>query len=184
MTSSKTPLVDATIRIDRLPATGREIEVVPGVEALGTIAEQMSLAGLDRLHARLAAVPFRGGIRVQGRLEATVIQPSVVSLEPVTQEIDEPIDRIFLPEPDKAQKPSPSAEVFVDLEEDDLPDFVSGHEVDLGPLLLETLSLALDPYPRLPGETLDSLGLKNDDEDEGPFARLKLLQNPPDKAEE
>jgi hypothetical protein len=43
--------------------------------------------------------------------------------------------------------------------------------------LLETLALALDPYPRLPGESLDSLGVSVDDGPTGPFAGLARLKD-------
>ena len=56
-------------------------------------------------------------------------------------------------------KPTPGSEVFIDLEDDDFPDHIDGPEVDLSALLIETLALAIDPYPRRPGESLDSLGI-------------------------
>ena len=48
-------------------------------------------------------------------------------------------------------EPAPGAEVFVDLEGEDLPDHFDGPEADLSEWLIETLALALDPYPRKPG---------------------------------
>ena len=52
--------------------------------------------------------------------------------------------------------PAPaSAEVFVDLEGDDMPDHFEGHEADLSDLIVETLALAIDPYPRAPDASLE-----------------------------
>ena len=181
MSSHDTPILDAIIRIDRLPSEGRELEVAPDADALAAMAEQLKITTVERFHAKLTAVRFRGGIRVLGQLTARIVQPSVVTFEPVTQDIDEPVDRVFLPEPDKGHKTAPGAEIFVDLEDEEFPDYIEGNEVDLSVLLIETLALAIEPYPRLPGESLDSLGIDLGEEEEGPFAGLKLLKNPPDK---
>ena len=114
-----------------------------------------------RAVGKLHAVKFRGGIRVTGRLTATVTQPSVVTLEPVRQEIAEPIDRIFLPGGEKDFAGPANAEIFVDLEGEDVPDHFEGNEADLTDLIVETLALAVDLYPRAPGESLDDAGLAN-----------------------
>ncbi|MDF2798180.1 MAG: hypothetical protein K0R85_924 [Devosia sp.] len=181
MKHTDAPIIDAVIRVDRLPATGREIEVHPQAEALAALAEQLKLTGIEQFAAKLVATPLRGGIRVLGRLNARIVQPSVVTFEPVTQEIDEPVDRVFLPEPDQAHKATPGSELFIDLEDDDFPDHIDGPEVDLSPLLIETLALAIDPYPRLPGESLDALGVVAPPEDQGPFASLRQLKTGDDK---
>jgi uncharacterized metal-binding protein YceD (DUF177 family) len=175
-----TPILDAIIRFDRLPASGRELEVTPDAEALAAMADILKITTVEAFHASLTAVKLRGGIRVQGRLTARIVQPSVVTFDPVTQEIDEPVDRLFVQGPDKPHNPAPGAEIFVDLEDEDFPDHVDGNEVDLSALLIETIALAIDPYPRLPGESLDTIGVDLADKEEGPFARLKALKTPDD----
>jgi len=115
-------------------------------------------------------------MRVTGRLTASVTQPSVVTLEPAKQDISEPIDRIFLPGGEKDYAGPANAEVFVDLEGEDIPDHFEGNEADLTDLIVETLALAVDLYPRSPGESLDDLGLKPDLAEDHPFAALKALK--------
>jgi len=181
MKPTDAPIIDAVIRVDRLPTTGREIEVHPEAAALATLAEQLKLTAIEHFAATLVATPLRGGIRVLGRLNARVVQPSVVTFEPVVQEIDEPVDRVFLPEPDQGHKATPGSELFIDLEDDDFPDHIDGPEVDLSPLLIETLALAIDPYPRLPGESVEALGVAVPIEDQGPFASLRKLKSGDDK---
>ncbi|HEV7345920.1 MAG TPA: DUF177 domain-containing protein [Devosia sp.] len=134
---------------------------------------------MDAFEATLTVAPFRGGIRALGRLLADVVQPSVVTFEPVQQHIDEGVDRVFLPEA-QAHKPTPGSEVFVDLEDDDFPDHIDGPEVDLSALLIETLALAIDPYPRRPGESLDSLGVEVNGGPISPFAALEKLKKSTD----
>lgn len=176
MSRQSEPIFDAVVRIDKLPAAGRSIAVDADAETRKAIAEAMNILSVERFVANLTVSPLRGGLRALGHLDASVTQASVVSFEPVAETISEAIDRVFLPAPRDAQAPAPGAEVFVDLEDDDFPDHIDGPEVDLSTLLLETLALALDPYPRLPGETLDSLGVEVGDKEEGPFAKLARLK--------
>lgn len=174
-----TPLFDAVVRIDRLPATGRDVSVDLNEPTRAALAETLKLSAIDSFSAHLDVVPLRGGIRAQGRLVADIVQPSVVSFEPVGQHIEEEIDRVFLPEP-HGHKHKSEPEIFVDLEDDDFPDHIDGPEVDLSALLVETLALAIDPYPRRPGESLDSLGLGLGEKEAGPFAALEKLKKSTD----
>jgi uncharacterized metal-binding protein YceD (DUF177 family) len=179
VTNQPAPLFDAIVRIDRLPATGRDLDVSLDEATRATVAETLQLSALERFDAKLIVAPFRGGIRAQGRLRARVVQPSVVTFEPVTQDIDEPVDRIFLPDA-HLSRPTPGQEVFIDLEDEDFPDHIDGPEVDLSALLIEVLALAIDPYPRLAGESVDELGLNRDGEASGPFADLAKLKKSTD----
>lgn len=170
-------LADASIRLDSMPAAGRDVAVTPGDAERATIAAQLGISAVNELDVRLHAVKFRGGIRVTGRLTAQIVQPSVISLEPVTQEISEPIDRVFLPGAEKPFAGAAGAEVFVDLEGEDIPDHFDGPEADLSGLILETLALGIDPYPKAEGETAEALGLAQDAGKESPFAVLKSLKD-------
>jgi hypothetical protein len=173
---------DATIRVDHLPPEGRALRLEANEEERGQLAAFLELSAVDSLTAQMTALPFRGGIRVQGSLRARIVQPSVVTFEPVVQEIDEPIDRIFLPGVQAAQPAAPGAEVFVDLEADELPDPLEGPAADLSDLVIETLALAIDPYPRREGESVEDLALPADSGEESPFAALKTLKDSPDKS--
>jgi uncharacterized metal-binding protein YceD (DUF177 family) len=177
MNQKAEPIFDAVVRIDKLPASGRSIGVEANEAERAAIAEAMQILSVERFSATLSVTPLRGGLRAQGHLDAKVTQASVVSFEPVAETISEDIDRVFLPAPNDSRAPAPGAEVFIDLENDDFPDHIDGPEVDLSALLLETLALALDPYPRLPSESLDSLGISVDDVESGPFAGLARLKD-------
>jgi uncharacterized metal-binding protein YceD (DUF177 family) len=168
--------LDATIRIDNIPPEGRSLIVETTPEQREELSAVLKLSAVDAFKAEVTAVRFRGGIRVRGKIEATVVQPCVVTLEPVTQEIEEPVDRIFLPGAETRYSGTPGAEIFVDLEEDELPDPLEGPEVDLAPMLTESLALAIDPYPRAPGASVENLGLPPDEEEPSPFAALKALK--------
>jgi hypothetical protein len=171
---------DASIRLDSMPSAGRDVDIVVEREAREAIAAQIEVTAVDRLHVRLHAVRFRGGIRVNGQLKALVVQPSVVSLEPVIEDIVESVDRVFLPGGEKPYAGKADAEVFVDLDGDEVPDHFEGNEADLSDLIVETLALSIDPYPRLPGEIVGEIP-DEDDEADLPFAGLKVLKVDEDK---
>jgi uncharacterized metal-binding protein YceD (DUF177 family) len=172
------PLLDAAIRIDHIPPEGREITVVADARQRAAIAERLEISAVDRLEARLKLTRFRGGLRVEGRLEAVTVQPCVVTFVPVSQEIDEPVDRIFLPASEQPKTGTTHAETFVDLEADEMPDYFEGHEVDLSEALVETVALALDPYPRAEGVSLADMDLPEEETDDSPFGALKSLLDP------
>ena len=179
MSEPEIPIIDAIVRIDRLPASGRSIDVAPDAVSRAELAKILNVKAVEAMEASLTVTPLRGGIRALGRLSARIVQASVVSFEPVVQEIDEAIDRVFLPQ-STDNVPTPGSEVFVDLEDDDFPDHIDGPEVDLSALLIETIALAIDPYPRRPGESLETLGLNIDDDASGPFAALTKLKKSTD----
>lgn len=171
------PLLDAAIRLDSLPQDGRTLDVIATSEQREKIAERLGILGVQNLTAHLHATPFRGGIRVKGSLSAKLTQECVVSFEPVPETVDEPLERIFLPGTEPAFNGPAGAEIFVDLEGEDLPDHFEGAEVDFSDWILETLALALDPYPRNPGAELATDGDEDDDEAAAsPFAKLKSLK--------
>jgi hypothetical protein len=168
-------LLDATLRVDQLPAAGRDLVIAADAEERAALAAFLAIESIDALEARLRATRFRGGLHVLGRLSASVVQASVVSLEPVRQVLDEPIDRVFLPDAGTRGPQHADAELFVDLEGEDLPEPLSGPELDLSEVVAETLALGLDPYPRAPGESLETLGIVEDAAPESPFSALKSL---------
>ena len=71
--------------------------------------------------------------------------------------------------------------MFVDLESDEMPDYFEGHEVDLSEAIIETVALALDPYPRAEGAELETPEEPSIEEEISPFAGLKSLFDPEKK---
>ncbi len=173
-------IADASIRLDSMPTAGRDLDLDVVAADREAIASQLSISAVEKLRVKLHAVRFKGGMRVTGRLVATIVQPSVVTLDPVVQEIAEPIDRVFLPGGEKDFADAADAEIFVDLEGEDVPDHFEGNEADLSDLIVEVLALAIDQYPRLPGESLGTVG-DGETKSELPFASLKILKTPEDK---
>jgi len=164
-------LLGTRVRLARVPPAGRKVRIEADAEALEAIASRLGILGVDRFTAAINVAPFRGGLRVSGELDAAVRQQCVITLEPVDASVHETIDRVFLEGPDTAQK-----HVLVDPEAEDEPDWFDGEVLDFAPLLIETLSLALDPYPRAPGARLEEAPAGPDADRTSPFAALKALK--------
>ena len=96
--------------------------------------------------------PKSGGrVHVTGRVRARIGQTCVVTLDPIENEIDEPIDLIFAPPeqiPELSDLVDEAAES--DTEIPDPPEPIVNGVIDLGRLATDALFLAVDPYPRRP----------------------------------
>ncbi len=93
---------------------------------------------------------INGAYEVHGSLNAVVVQPSIVSYEPVTTSISEQFTIMLVPTQNR----------LVDYESshpDDDCDVYTDDEYDLGNLALEYLSLSLPTHPKLAGESGDHI---------------------------
>lgn len=137
--------------------------------------------GLDLLDLR--KLRFEGQLRPLGArdweltatLGATVIQPCVATLAPVTTRIDTKVTRQFLADFEDPDDPES------EMPEDDSVQAL-GSSIDLGAVLQEALSLALPLYPRAADEGPVHLAVTEPgqdamtDEDARPFAALAALK--------
>jgi uncharacterized metal-binding protein YceD (DUF177 family) len=159
------------VAIHEVPETGRHFDLVADERTRAAIAEIAELTGVPRLEASFDVTRHgREGLRVLGRVSATVGQACVVTLEPVENEIDEPIDLVFTP----AAPPGSDTEVEVPLE--DAPEPLVGGAVDLGALATEFLILGIDPYPRKSDAVFESPAAGDLEEEAHPFAALAALR--------
>ena len=85
--------------------------------------------------------------RLEAELGATVVQPCVVTLAPVTTRIDRPVTRRYL-----AHMPAPGPGE-TEMPEDETAEPLPG-AVDLDAVMIEALALALPDYPRAAGAEL------------------------------
>lgn len=133
------------------------------------LARRFGLVSLDRLQASLTLGRVSGGplVRVEGRLEADVVQRCTVTLEPVAGHVEDSFAELYGPPDFKTGSG----------EEDEMPEPFDGDAIDTGELVAQHLSLALDPYPRAPGAKVP--GPDRDGNGGGrrnPFAALETLR--------
>ena len=161
------------LAVSEVPDTGRHVDLAADAQARGAIAKLAGLAVLPRLEASFEVTRRgRGGLRVVGRVSATVGQTCVVTLEPIENEIDEPVDLVFVPAGELPPSGHDGGEVEVPLE--DAPEPLTGGHVDLGAIATEFLMLAIDPYPRKPDAVFQSPPAGDDAVH--PFAPLAALK--------
>ncbi len=173
------PLLSRTIDTGSIGDNG-VIEHIEATEAeRAAIAAGFNLISVDSLAADLDIRRSGAGlIVVDGVLRADVVHTCVVSLEPAPQTINEPFHVTLAPagSEEAPPEPKPGAEVMVDPGVDQ-PEVVAGPGIDLGGIVLEHFSLALDPYPRAPGATLPAEPETGTDEPvQSPFAALAGLK--------
>ncbi|SRR6266508_57742 len=193
------------VALREVPETGRHVELAADERARAAIAKLVGLRTLPRLHAVFdVTLGGRDGLRVVGRVSATIGQTCVVTLEPIENEIEEEIDLVFAPaaapspehfpakwEPDRRRNKTKRAGALsdssgtesapidqrgekVEIGPVDAPEPLVGGVVDLGALATEYLMLGIDPYPRKPGAVFE--GAAVGDSPTNPFAALAALK--------
>ena len=165
------------VAVEHIPESGLHRDIEADRATRDAMAE---LAGLREILSASASVdvsPDSGGrFHVTGRVRARIGQTCVVSLDPIENDIDEPIDLILAP-PEQI----PALADLVDDADDseaeipDPPEPIENGMIDLGRLATDALFLAIDPYPRKPDAVFEPLVAAVDPEDH-PFAALKALQ--------
>jgi uncharacterized metal-binding protein YceD (DUF177 family) len=109
------------------------------------------------------------GVRVVGKVTATVGQICVVSLDPIENRVEEHIELLFVPG-------HPEADAAVaDGGSDDI-ERLSGETIDLGGLAVEFLILGIDPYPRKSG--VEFTPITENIAVSSPFSALNVLKKP------
>jgi uncharacterized metal-binding protein YceD (DUF177 family) len=149
----------------------RHLEAKP--EERAAIARRLDLVGIDALKATFTLTRLAGGVvRVDGRINAVLTQTCVVTLDPFATTATETFTALFA-----RHDEIPQGDVIVDPDAD-LPEPMDGTRVDLGELVIQHLSLALDPYPRAPGVAFTGVSAGESEENEDGPADPAMDRNP------
>jgi uncharacterized metal-binding protein YceD (DUF177 family) len=161
---------------------GQEEIIEAKPDELSEIASLQDLKALESLVFTYTLRKASGGsVRLKGRLQADATQTCVVTLEPVEAPVDMPVQAEFWPlrriqsiEREQAEAGSEADPLA------DWPEPIVDGTVDLGTLIYETFALALDPYPRREGGSLEWQNEGGEDDlqetRENPFAALEKLK--------
>ncbi len=172
--AAKTPW-SVPVRRDDVPESGLHLDLVADEATRTALAGLAGVRGLPRLVATFEVVRQGGGLKVTGEVAATVEQTCVVTLEPMTSEIREPIDLAFVPP--RADEPADETTEELDPGGADEPEPLVDGVADLGVVATEFLLLAIDPYPRKQGAVFEPP--KAEDSGAHPFAALAALKKTP-----
>lgn len=169
------PPLSRHLPVSAITPAGIDRDIKPTDAELQAIIDEFGLVALRAFDGKLVIRRSGDVITVDGRLQAEAVQSCIVSLQPVTQRIDQAFTRTLTRE--AAAEPS-TVEEIIEIGDIDPPDVYAGDSIDIGGVVLEEFALALDPYPRAPGVEFTVPAELAADEDDSPFAVLKTLGKP------
>ncbi len=133
------------------------------------LADVLELQAIARLVATLRLRRLASGlIEVSGEMESEIVQTCVVTLEPVPANIRERLRLTF----GDAEPEPVLGEIDIDFDDSDPPEPIVDGIINLGALVAEQLSLALEPYPRKEGSEVPQEFTPNP-------AEVHVLEPPP-----
>ncbi len=156
---------------------GRDVAIEADAGARARIAQRLGLIEVSRFTVKAEVRAAAGGIAVKGAIGADVVQRCAATDLPVPTTLNEGFDLKYLRDIDAG-----SAEEEIEISDSDcdiLP--LENERIDLGEAAVQTLSLALDPFPRHPDadRILAEKGVLSE-EQVGPFAALAKLRGKPE----
>jgi len=145
--------------VARLPQKGLPVVIEASPEQREKLASEHGLVSVEAYRADLLVSPWkRNGVKVAGTVEADIVQSCVVTLDPVEAHIEEQVEGLFLPLDSKLARYGfeEGGEILLDAEGPDAPETFTGDAIDVGALAEQFFGLAINPYPRKPGVSLDA----------------------------
>lgn len=155
----KSSPVSLEAHVTRLPRNGLAVVVEADPRQRAELATAHGLESVEAFRAELLVSPWkRHGVKVEGRVAATITQACVVTLEPLEAVIDAAVSATYLPEDSKLGRQGfgQGGEILIDVDGPDSPETFAGDRIDVGALAEEFFGLAIDPYPRKSGVSLGS----------------------------
>ena len=176
----------ATVRETLTTQLRTRFEIEATADECRRLTERLGIQALESLTVKggLRRRADGGSYALEVDFAARVWQACVISLVPVEEFVEETVRLIYAGEDFKGKtiaELGEGKEVVIDMEDEDLPELLEGDLVDVGEVVVEHLSLALDPYPRAEGVEMtvppQAAGgqAQEDDEKVSPFAVLKQL---------
>lgn len=146
------------VRLARIPASGHQMRFTATAEERAKLQDFHEIAALDSLVILLRTASIPKGVELKGYIEADIAEYCVVTHEPLPRKLNTEFLVRFIKKPTiHGQEVEFSA-----LEDDEEP--YPGDEADVGAIVEEYFTLALDPYPRKEGVNFEHI------EDETPEA--------------
>ena len=180
--------IERIVDVERMAPGGTAIEIAASDAERNALARRFGFLGLPSFSARASVDRGPAGqIVVEGRLRGRIVQACILTLDPVTQQLDEAFRIVF--RRDAVDERDPESGDAIVSAQPDAPEPLSGNLLDVGEIIAEQLSLAADPYPRKPGVALEDVlpkaGLRRGgrpppkEQRRHPFAGLAALRDKP-----
>jgi uncharacterized metal-binding protein YceD (DUF177 family) len=181
--------IERMVDLDRMGSGSAALDITASDGERAALAKRFGFIGLPVFSARVTVDRRPGQVVVEGRLRGTIVQACILTLDPVTQELDDTFRIVFRQDLTEERDPE-SGEALLSAQAD-APEPLSGNMLDVGEIVAEQLSLAADPYPRRPGAKLEDVLPKSRKGGKGgrdagkaeqrrhPFAGLAALRDKP-----
>jgi hypothetical protein len=151
--------VSFKVNVARLPQKGMPVTIEADEKQLAALAQEHGVLAVKNFRADLHVGSWkRNGVKVSGVVIADIVQTCVVTLEPLDAHVEEDVSALFLPDDSKLGRLGfeGGGEIMLDAEGPDSPEIFSGDIIDVGALAEEFLGLAIEPYPRKSGVSLEA----------------------------
>jgi hypothetical protein len=146
------PEFSRLVQVDAIGADGASSKLRADAGERAALARRLGLPGMTDLRAdvslRRTAI---GLVRLNVDYSANVVQLCVVTLEPVAAKVADHFSLLCEGEKKHGKKDDAVGDVFVDPFGEDPIEILNDGRIDIGELVVQHLSLALDPYPRMAG---------------------------------
>ena len=159
------PELSKEVELSSLGAGGKLFPLQADDEACARIAKRLGIPRVKSLAGEIRLSATKKDIKATGVVRAELVRECVASLEEMDEAVDEAFELEFLREEDPEQLQDGR-------EEWELPEVHEGEIFDVGELLVQQLSLAMDPFPRKEGarSLAEDYGVEAES---SPFAVLK-----------
>jgi hypothetical protein len=180
MTTSNSPTSNVpyshTIRIERLPERGVNASLALTPEECQALTLFWKIKQVHEVSALINVAPKGSQVHVTGEAKARVTYECGITLEPFQADIVEEINARFSPHVDPSGENAAHRTRHDILNNDaDIPlEPLEGSTLDIGAIMIEFLTLGLDPYPRKPDAVF---GEASFGADTSPFAALAKWKN-------
>ncbi len=187
ISESPAPEWSVWVDADRITTIPMTLHLTPTAQEQTAIATRLGATALNELKADVTLVQMTGShlVHITGVIAATVLQNCVITLRPIETHIRDEFEAWFADKnqaipyarakQDAQRKVSNQQEVEI-LDERDDPEPIIGGKIDIGELVVQYLSLSIDPYPHAPDVDTTRPETITAGTDSSPFAALAALK--------
>jgi uncharacterized metal-binding protein YceD (DUF177 family) len=173
MNDDNPSVLDWMILPEDVPAGSLKASKAASATERDAVAKALDLQELPLLEIAYTVKNIGDGVyRLKGQLTARVVQTCGVTLEPVPSEMSERIDIEFRP----AEIMDDEKSGVIDLDDEIDVEPIVNDGMELGRVVFECFSAALDPYPRKSGASFAWQDPKAEEKPPSPFAVLAKLK--------
>ena len=152
-----TPEFSRHIDLERARRKPIEETFIASEEECAALTQRFKILEVQAFEASIhLAEEAPNWFRLQGQLVADIVQQCIRTLSPRPEHVDEIVDLRMTTDP-SFQRSSSDSDEGIELSSGDDFEYINGEAVDVGELLTQLLSTAMDPYPRVSDDDVPSV---------------------------